>query len=212
MAAPLLALNDIIQVSYLGTVFSQRFMMVTTWRVNDLAAPGEYLVDMQSIASHFASTAAGKPLVPYLNLLATNATVDVVRAQRIYSPRSAFVEEEVGEAGTSAQGAANTANIAAVVTRKSDNAGRDQLSNTHIGPLATLSVSSGNIQPATIADLELFGLEWLEEQVIPGASGIELMPVVFHANAAVPTSDDLRTVTVNPRARTMRRRTVGVGI
>lgn len=210
MAAPVLSLGDIIQVSIASTYAEQRVLLVTTWRVNDLAAPGEYLVDMQSIANHFGSTAAGKPLVSYLAVLPTNLTVNFARAQRIYSPRSAFVDQTVDEPGTWAA-VASTGNLAAAVTRKTSNAGRSQQSVSHIGPLPDSTYVAGSLTAPYFAALETFALEWLEEQVIPGGSGIELMPVVFHANEAVPNADDLVTSFINPRSRTMRRRTVGVG-
>lgn len=211
MAAPPVALNDVIQVSYYSEWQSQRIMLITNWKVNDLADPGDYLADMTSIANHFANPAAGFPLALYLPLLGADVVVKTVRAQRVYAPRSGFVEVIAEEAGT-AESDAVTGNVAAAVTRKTDGAGRSQLSISHIGPIPISGYDNGVLTAPFKASLEAWAVEWLTEQAIAGGSGMELLPVVFHANDVVPSADPLINYIVNPYVRTMRRRTVGLGI
>lgn len=211
MPAPPVALDDIFQVTLLGDYNGEAFMLVNNWRVKNLADPAEYLVDAQSIATHFGTVGVNKPLTAYLPLIGTDATVLKARAQRIYAPRSAFVDQLVNEAGLGGA-ICNTGNLAASVTRKSDLAGRDQVAVSHIGPIPFDVFTEGQLNPGFITDLGIFGTVWTTVQSIPGGSGIDLEPVIFHRNTVPPSWNTLRTHSVNPYVRTMRRRTVRVGI
>lgn len=211
MPAPPVALDDIFQVSIVSEYHGETIMLVNNWRVKNLADPGEYLVDCQSIATKFGTVGVGAPLSAYMPLLGTDVNILYSRAQRIYAPRSAYVDQLIGEIGTGGA-IANTGNLAGVVARKSDLSGRDQVSVSHLGPIPFDVQEEGELDIAYKLALENWGNVWTQVQTVAGPSGIDLEPVVFHRNTVPPTWNTLRTVLVNPYVRTMRRRTVRVGI
>lgn len=102
-------------------------------------------------------------------------------------------------------------NVAAVITLKTDKAGRDQVANKHLGavPLGfyvagILTEDAINVYDNVAASLT---------NTIPvsnGADEFDLIPVIYH-RSGLTTSDTITQRQVNNTVRVMRRRTVGLG-
>lgn len=209
-----LLLNDVVLITYHSDIFNQRILLTLTYKVSAASTGGNSAIqDLQAIANEFASTVTSEVLIKYLGILPENCVVKKVRAQKIYPlPRTAFVEAEINSDGQSDDGVATASNVAGVITLKTDLGGRSQVANKHIGPLAAGAYTAGKLGGATLTDFGDLAVA-LKTAVIP-ADGPVIVPVIYHRNADGPTTKtDLVTgALVQDTLRTMRRRTVGLGI
>lgn len=205
-----LAIGTIVQVSWRSEYQSQRYLFTHTYRVLLNTSTQDTTTDTGSIVLHFQSTAAGTLTARYRLCLATDSVVREIVAQPIHPQRLVRRSITVNYPGTSS-GTASTGNVAAVLTLRTQLAGRSQVSNKHIGPPATVDIGAGLIG----ANLEaaMFNLAGTldNNQEVPadGANLITLVPVIFHRGTG--GHDVIVSHAVSTRLGTMSRRTLRVG-
>lgn len=205
--------DALINVTYRGTLFGQRVMTTTSWRNLSPSGGASDFEQLQNIATFFATGGGLSLLQAYLEATSFDLNVDDVVVQEIYPTRSAMITQTIDEPGLIAQGAL-VPNVAAVIVRKTELAGRDQLSPLHIPgvPLGT-NVVAGSWTDPYRGVLEVLGLASYSEKTVPVTGGsLTLNGVIINAPYDAGLFSRLRTHTVNLRARVMRRRTVGLGI
>lgn len=206
--------GDLFLVTAFGSVFGQRIMLthnyeLTTVNMNVLVSDIE-----TSIIKQVRGGAGGTNVLEgaYLALLPADYTLDFWQAQIIGPNRFVPVTVNRGTVGTHASGT-EASNQAAVITLRTDKAGRNQVSNKHIGPIpqgATVQ-NNGLVQAAYDALLTTLktGLLSTLTDVNYGASW---RPVINHHTKPIISSDPLTSGLNGTTLRTMRRRTVGLGI
>lgn len=207
-----LAANSIVQLSYLSEWASQRVMLVRNFVVTANNSTQTVPADLGSILAKFSAGGAGTLLGSYLDCLAENVTVKKARVQAIYPLRTSYVEAPVGLAGLFT-GDADWGQSCGVVTVRTDVAGRNQVGNVHVGPLADPTVVEGYLTEFVKLKLAALGANLAGSwSVTAGAGSISLSPVLFHTTAVPPSYSIITNASVQDTAREIRRRTVGAGI
>lgn len=205
-----LAVGTIVQVSWRSEYQAQRYLLTHTYRVLSNNSTQDTAQDTASIAQFFSQTGAGDLTQKYRTCLATDAVIREIVAQPIHPQRLVRRSVNVNYPGTSS-GTASTGNVAAVLTLRTQLAGRSQVANKHIGPPATVDIGAGLIGANLQAAMFTLQFEMDDQQSVPadGANVIELVPVIFHKGTGL--HDVIVSGVVSTRLGTMRRRTLRVG-
>lgn len=213
-----IGVNDVVAVTFRGTCFAQRIMFTRTYRCTEIGAPIRTTVEELNaiINSQSALVAAGGNDIidAYLACMSTNYTLNVIRAQVISPVRSAYFDQATAQVGNGA-GPSTTANIAGVITARGALAGRQFVSNSHIGPIPTEASAAGLLtNPFKLQMESLAFCMQLAFRTGIAPAGNEYEPVIFHYRKPPrpPLAPDrIEDTTVQTTTRVMRRRTVGVG-
>jgi hypothetical protein len=211
------AAGDIFLVSAFGRCLAQRIILTQTYRLSTYPV-GVTDLECQQALMNWVAGAPGQNdglETVYRQCLPTNYTLEEWHVQKI-SPFRVRVNIQTRNQGGLVAGEAQTANVAGVITLKTDLAGRSQVANKHIGPLAQdeayQSYTSGNLSAGMLA---LFGdlRDQLQAEAAPGPSGWLFLPVIYHrALAPLQNATPITTGVVQQTVRVMRRRTLGVGV
>lgn len=207
------AIGDIFQWRMLGVLNNQSTISVFNYRVS--AVTGSPLPGPIADALNAYQIAAGGAAAAALPLLPSNFTGGGVECQRVWPliERSVVRSDTWAPAGTNAS-VANTSNVSQVLTRRTDSSGRDQVSDLHLpAPTATAAIVNGYLSAAQQALLTTYGpILYTSIAVLAGA--VVFDPVIWHRVVAVgqPNYDLITSFKVQQTVRTMRRRTVNIGI
>lgn len=203
--------EDIVMMQWWGRIFEQRVLLTRTFVVKGTVNPGDTTVQsLQHILDFTKATGLGTSLTDQImNNLPSNYAMDFLRAQVVAPTRSVLVDQPqttvTGGWGT----ATETTNLQGAITFRTDFGGRNQVSTIKVGPLPTDAAADGLLEASYKAELADTALRLTE--VIPiVAGGFELYPVIWHRPGA--TYNYIRTAVTQDQVRTMRRRTVGLGI
>lgn len=206
--------GDVYSVNWVGSIFSQRIMLTTVYEILTVNA-GVEPSSVRSAMLNELCNAGGGDLVEsdYLACLPPSYTLERVTAQPTFPIRLVYEDLIRGVAGTHAADT-EASNQAACITFQTEYAGRDQVSNKHIGPIpqgATVQ-ANGELTNAYKALLTTLG-DSLTSNIVVAALGLNMFPVIFHPNVVPPVShtDRLQEFFVHSEIRTMRRRTLRVG-
>lgn len=202
-----LAVNDRVQVSIWGLCFNQRIILSHWYKVTQVNGdPRTVTQDLLAIIAKLKDGGPADIVTPYLACLATQYIPQTIRVQKITTPRSAYQSANIA-AGTPEGQDATVANDSAVLTLRTDRAGRSQISNKHIGPVPDAASAAGLVTNAWRAKLAVLGVALLSE-VTFGETG-SMVPVVPHPNGS---ADQLVGQIIGETSRVQRRRTVGIGV
>lgn len=209
-----LAVDDIFLVTFKGECANQTILNTFYYRIDELGTaplPTDY--QAQTILAD-ALTAGGADILqtPFINCMPQNYTLSEVWVQKVFPARyRKYVEAEAAE-GTIAADALAT-NLAAVVSRFGIQANRHNIGSLHVGPIPTGSTwqVDGQITSTYKALLITLGSAMLEVVDLLGSNKIKWVPVLFAATGT-PVHNDIVTTVAQDTVRTMRRRTVGLGI
>jgi len=200
--------GDLVQLSWRGTCFNQRVLMVRNFRVT--GSGGSPQPTGQTLAQIIDAVEPGTGSQPisdaYLACLTANYTLNAIRAQVVRPDRSAFVERSYNDAGTG--GAGTLSNTMGAITFRTANAGRNQVSTIKVGPLPAAFTIAGDVAAAGRAFLASLA-DFLQAPFVVNPPAITLSPIIWHAPGL--TYDAIINYTVQPQARVMVRRTVGRG-
>lgn len=205
------AVNDIFQVTLVGTSFNQRIMLTHFYRIESQTAPQNELVVSDELVDVIKAGGTADLETDYAACLHSGYACQEIWAQKIFPTRyrrSTEVGTEVGSAGDM-----ETANVAGSITLHSELSGRDEVANKHIGPLvvsATL-VNDGQLLPAYKGLLETFA-NIMTNDIVLATGAVNLQPVIYHRANVVPKFSDIVGYIVHDTVRVNRRRTVGLGI
>jgi len=108
-----------------------------------------------------------------------------------------------------ARGSAGTANNTIILTARTDMAGRDQVGNYHIGPLAADDQDEGAPVPGLVDAVTAFGDRLLEMTAFAFPGGGYCDWCLF--NWETHQASNITNIMVGDRIGTMRRRTLRVG-
>lgn len=208
-----LGTNDIVHIVYKGSLFNQTVLTNFSYRVTSSTSTGTIAQDQLDIATALAN--AAHDMVTKLRALMTaDYSLTDVTCQRILPVRMTIASFATGGLAGTRAGTCDTANVAAVFTRKTAFAGRKQRSTIHLPGVSNADIASGALSAGYIADLTTYALETRDAQTIAASGGgnINLQPVIVHRPLGAANFDDIVDADVNNLCRTMRRRTVGLGI
>lgn len=186
---------------------NQQVMNVFHYRVSSGGSLTDGRAALQALMN--AVKADDKLAKVWTAALSVKATQLKMRGQWISPTRFGFLEEALDPAVGGEAGDAMPVNLAASITRRTDNAGRDQVGTIHMPAIPTSFVLNGILTAGALTaygDVLTQALEVLTT-VDPAA---EWFPILFHRTAP-SVAQQLTGGTVQPTARVMRRRTVGLG-
>jgi len=206
------ALNDLFAVTAVGECFNQRIMLTAHYAVIVVGTSTvEAVVTSDLIDSVRAG--GGQDVLESDYLACLPPEYNLVRwvAQKIAPVRYAYQFLNRGEVGTHAN-STETANQAGVITLRTVLAGRQNISNKHIGPLPqdVAVQDSGLLTVAYKALLNTLGVQMVT-QITGGGTATQWAPVVRH-NSPLNSFTYLSQTANGDTVNTMRRRTVGRGI
>lgn len=205
----MLVANDIVQVNWRGLCFGQRIILDTTYVVlSNFPVINSFFQDATKIVDLLAVGGAIDVQTAYLACLPPQYTLEEVRVQKINPGRSAYFSAGfVGAVGTNA-GAATVANDAACITLRTQQSGRSQVANKHIGPVPDVANVAGLLTVGYKTTLSALGGK-LVVSGTPPTTGALIAPTIFHR--ATLTNDLVQQFLLGQQGRVQRRRTVGVG-
>lgn len=202
--------GDIILVSVFGRCFGQRIMLTHHYRASGAGAPTvptsaglDAILDVLGPGGDVDLRAA------YLACLPPDYEVDFARAQVVWPTRSAFVTSEGWDGNGGNASGTESSNQTGVITLRTENAGRDQISNKHIGPLPSAAQVNGFLSDPYEALLSTLANKLLQAFIVDDID-LTLTPVIYHRNKE-PRYNALVGKRINDTVRTQRRRTVGLG-
>jgi len=203
--------GSVLEVRINGEVFAQKCMTVLHYRVIgasslDPGGPEETdFLDTISIGAPFDIMSA------YTSCQGATYLNTRMDAQYVASTRYVNVSKVIAEPGLRV-GAVTAQNVSAVVTKRTVFAGRDQVGSYHLPGIRASDYASGKLVAGLITDLgTLNGV--LAQNVISTVGGGEYQPVLYHRGEIAPNNVDVITQwVVQDSIRTMRRRTLGVGM
>jgi len=204
-----LATNDVVQVTFFGTLFSQRIMTVLNYVVTQPAVGTSIAQDLDDIVTTFGNPAtATLPLNKLLACQGPEVVQDYVRAQQIYTARSVYDQLAIASPGTHAD-STKTANVAASVTKKSLLAGRHGIGRVQVAGVPDSQLVAGKLNGAYLTLLQTFGDTLIGEKTMAGGA-LKLKCVITRASGAVASA--VSQTVPQDTVRTMHRRTVGLGV
>ena len=206
---PIAPVNAVFLTTMRYSFVAQRLMNTFTWKLE--ANSTNLTVDAVANAMNVFFAGAGGLYAKLDILRDNNCVMDDIQIQMIYPNRYAASGFPRGAAGTSPDSTPmDMIHTTGVVTFRSVEATRRGVSNKHL-PLAagTTYILAGVLTNACKTALSDVGNSVLGTAAI--GSGVTLSPVIYH-RGVTPVTSKIESFLVNPQVRTMRRRTVGVGI
>jgi len=204
-----MTLNDIMRVSYFGTLAGQRIMTVHYGRVSTIVDT-PYRDFAQNIATDLAADCAGAGFWGDVRgELSDSFQFDYLRVQRIFPNREIYSQATINAAGGTMSPASAPTDTAAFEKRTLF-PGRKGHGDLHLAGLPANKQALGLWDAAQLTVLRAFLAQLTVEYT--GASGNGLKWGLFAPGIAPPNHfDQFVEVTSFPQVRTMHRRTVGLG-
>jgi len=205
------SIGDVLEVALVGDVNSQRVMTVLHYRVAVAPTEQDALVMQDDFSNLISQGELYDIETAYLACMGTNYTLKQRRVQWVYPIRyraSVLTPELPG----TANGQCEAQNLAMVITKRTNFAGRRHIGSVHVPGIIASFYDNGLI--ATAGGTAAQGLiDVLEDQVAEdGGDGI-FEPCIWHRGQQGALASNLITNwTYQSTLRVMRRRTVGLGI
>ena len=203
--------NSIIQVQIRQRLFGQRVLNVLHYRQQGQANLNVEYVDWMTALAATLSGPTG--LIGTLQALqVVSVALEEIRLQPILPGRLPYVIDPQSGNGTHA-GSCFYSNIAASISKRTATAGRNGVGRVQVAGLPTSVVADGVITSgAYIALANTFIVQLIKTQAVTsGAWNMDFTPIIFGDVAGITLVHPLTSANLQPTARDMRRRTVGLG-
>lgn len=205
-----LATNDVIQVSFRGTLYGQRILNILHYAV--VSAPSGSTIDqLEGLANSMANnTGSVQPVAKLLAVLSTDFTLDDVRTQVVYPTRTLYTQIASGATGA-VEMTAGTANMAVSILKRGVDGGRKG-----VGRMQIAGVPQGQ---AALGKWDFSGVltDWADLRAALAASFtsaspvVTMTPVIYNPTGAGLKFQAIWSWTQEDTVRTMHRRTVRLG-
>jgi len=205
------AVGDVFLTTWEGECNAQKILLTHTYEISALSGATDEMAVSEDIAGRLTQVGVDIMETTFLNCMASNYILDFVHVQKIHPVRYRRYTLPRNIAGALANPAL-TSNVNAVITFNTNLAGRDQVSNKHVGPAPTTAgwYTSGEVTVGYKAVLDALKDAMLQSVIAAG--WYTATPCIYHRADVIPKSDYLSVGIVQPTVRVMRRRTVGLGI
>lgn len=206
-----LAEGDIVQLNIEGEVFNQRILLTHRYRVSGPTSAGvPTSAAMLDFLEQVGPGGAKDIITSYKACLPPDYECNGHTAQRIVPNRSALQRNEDSDGPGTYPTGTESSNQTGVITLGTENAGRDQIANKHIGPLPAAAQVNGELSDAYKAILTTLGNKLLVAVPLT-VTAQTLTPIIWHGGTELNYTA-LISVKIGSTVRTQRRRTVGLGI
>lgn len=208
-----LPLNSVIEVTYQSRFANQQYMNVLHYAVAAASASPTVTVELNRILDALDTPGEFGILGELLAVLPPNCMLTNITVQGVTPGRTIRQSRVINEAGVWPT-AALTGNLGATITKQTDLGGRRFVGSIHVPCLPPDAHALGELNELYIAPLLTLKDAMLVPIVDP-VDGGQYDPVILHRPSALsptPAPTPITAGVVQPQARVMRRRTVGVGI
>lgn len=203
--------NSILEVTIKTSFANQRFMNVLHWVTTVAPTVNGEIASQDQLLTILTTGGAKDVVTPMRNTMSSEISIDGLTTQYIFPVRIRRSEINPAVVGALA-GNCKTGNIAGVIGKGSDLAGKANTGSIHVPGIPTDDYTGGNISVLRQGTLATFADACRAELVEP-AGGLGRWSAIIYHRTGAPGSYALWTARrVFPTLRTMRRRTVGVGI
>lgn len=204
------AVGQVFQATFVGLMCNQRIMNTFNYVVENIPSGGITTDQICDELNTFLEAPDGIQET-FLGCCPTNYTLQEQWIQCI-GPTARYVKKKYAQGASGDFGfTADTANVAAVITRTTEKSGRSQVSSLHIPIGASADWLTEGILEGTLTT----AMELLCDQ-IPLQLGVfgslTMDPVIYHGPVPALPPDDIIAAVAQQTARVMGRRTVGRGI
>lgn len=202
--------GDIFRLNAVGRCFQQRIMLTHGYVVSAVTGTVPSTQAPSALTKAVRAGALGGDVLEskYLECMPSSYTLEYWQAQQIRPFRLAYFRETRNVVGENANTEAT--NQSAVITLKSEFAGRWAQASKHIGPLPQGPdvQADGFITAGYKTALEIFGGAMLTDVI---QDGITFSPVIIHPVGTHGGVTPLISQAIQTTIRVMRRRTVQLG-
>lgn len=203
------AVNDIIQTIVEGRKDGQSILNVFYYRCITAAPTGTVAANVTTLLNFLWAVDAGSFETIWTLVMPDDYTLRIVRGQKIAPTREAYIELLLVDNGDIALNPLDTPNLAWVIVKQTEVAGRKGRGTTHMLLPSMDWVTNGELNTEGAAQRTAIR-DFIPQQVTPG-DGASYEPVIYHPGLA-PNYSRITHCTIKQEVRTMRRRTVGRGI
>jgi len=205
-----LAINDVIEVSFRGTLFGQRILNILHYAVTVVNAMPT-LDQLQLIADELNTGAISAPLIPtWMDAVAPQYNLDEIRVQRVYPTRTIYQRSLPDTPGVYA-GTCLTANIAVSIQKRGVTSGRQGNGRMQLAGIPREGMDGGSIDVGGYGPLlSAFRNQLLQNESTSGGE-VTLQPCIFNPTGPAPHYQFIASWLVQTTLRTMHRRTLLVG-
>ena len=203
------AVNDIVEVTLNQRKAGQELMNVFHYKCTVTPSTGTLRGNLFSLGQFLWAVDVGLLSQLLTPCMPDDWTMQSYRAQVISPARTAYVEELLIDSGDIAANQLETANLAWVIVKQTDLAGRRGRGDTHFLLPASNWMDNGELAAeggGARTDLR----DALSTHIVVPSGG-EYDPVIYHPGFS-PSSSVITHCTIKNQVRVMRRRTVGLGI
>jgi len=202
--------GSIVKVAVEGLLLGQQ--TVTSWwyRVRFPGASATVIADLDGLLTYFVAN-VNAPYQAFLACLPSTWDGQFCSAQQI-TPALSVRRDVTLVPDAGGRGVTNSSNLSAVVTKGTDQGGRDQIGSFHLPGIADDDQVAGSVSAALLALMGTFASKSLNVLTDP-VTAVVYEPILVHR--ITPSVGSTGTLLTRARAqetiRVMRRRTVGVG-
>lgn len=209
MGQPLLS---ILECRVRGNANGQEMLSVFHYRVSAVSTLAASGPEENEFINQFASGGTLNLQDVLLDCQSSSYLCTGIDAQFVDPTRLVSISQTFASPGSVAS-PVGAQNVSAVVTRRTVLAGRSQVSTLHIPGIATTSYALGKVTAGMLASMNILATRMTTQLVALVGGGI-YTPVIWHRKKfpLVGSSDIVNSTLVQETIRTMRRRTIGIGI
>lgn len=202
--------GDIVQVTFRQELMSQVVLNVLHYKVISGTSVATDVGDNASLAQHIAATKVNPGWIfMWSGAMTANWYMRAVRVQKIEPTRSQYVEETVNLSGA-VVGDAHFSNVAITITKKGQSGTRRGIGAMHLSGFMAEDFTLGQLNGSPVNWWNTNGHFW-KDNITVAVNNITYQPVLYN-RGGVPNHQIISQWQQQPTARTMRRRTVGLGI
>lgn len=200
--------GSILEATFRGTVNAQRCLTILHYRLKTTSPLPDGAGALNTIAHQLQQVGGLQDIM--LQAIASNAVLGALRLQWVYPNRYIFDEfnENVGP-GKWTSGPCNAPNLAAAIEKRTNKSGRAFRGTTHLWGVPQDSLAGGLFGANYTIKLDALA-DKIPEVIVTTSAGT-LTPIIYNRHAPVG-SLPIESALAQGEVRTMRRRTVGLGI
>lgn len=200
-------LGDKILVTFFGELFNQRIMSTFWYGVSNLIGAPTVLAFSNALQTKISSV--GGLEEAFLGCCPISYNLSQIWIQTVDPIRQVVTKYNRATGGAFAFDA-TTANSSAVILRRGDGANRKNISTLHV-PLPNLDPGAvtGSLSGAMIAAMDALAVQVRSGLALTGTGGV--FPIIRNGPGVADISP-ITAATTQTSIRTMRRRTLGLGI
>lgn len=210
---PNAAAGQVYLITAMGSWAGQRIMLTHTYLLDSVNPGVDAGLAVETLIKYIRGGVGGLDQyeTKYLGLLPPQYTLNKWRGQVIYPDRLVIREVARGVNGAHPEDT-ETGNQAVALTFRTELAGRNQVSNKHIGPIpqGPLTQDNGMLTAAYKGLVSDLG-QAMESGIADLAINSVWVPVIWHGPPPGLSPTEITSWTVGDTLRTQRRRTVRLG-